>query len=625
MADKSLRFVLFGEDKGAGGVFSALGIHAHSVSGAIAGSFSKMGSAVGGEFGSIIGEIGSKFDELADHASKGAKIMAAGGALTGIGAGLQMLASGEQQASDQLRAAVEASGHSMEDYESKFEGAVKAQEGFGHSAEDTKAALQKMTQATGDPQKALDNMGIVANLAAAKHISLADAADKVDKILAGKGSRTLAEYGIAMQKAVDPVKELSKAEHAHTAATNQLASAQDKYKLLADQIHAKHKISATDHDRLVIAAQKVKAAQDLLRQSNQALKKAHEDAAHGGKTQQEALDQLSKKIKGQADASVDNFAAKVGILRTKLGDWAAQMGGVVGPALTTLGPVIMGVGAVMEILTARRAAAAAAAAAQAAATEAETVATGEATVAQTGLNLAFLASPVTWIVLGVVALVAAVVLAYNKVDWFRNFVNAAFTGVKIAFGWILTAAQAVFGWIGEHWGTIVTFIAGPIGLAVRFVHDHFDAIKKAAGILIGALGTVFSTVVNVITWPFRTAFNAISGLWNSSLGSVSFTIPSWVPVVGGDTFSFPHMPQLAQGGIVKARPGGMVALLGEGQHDEAVIPLDGRHGSGLGGGPQIVLNVPMGFIGNERQLQDALAALLERFVGNGGTIRGVTT
>ena len=548
MADKSLRFVLFGEDKGAGGVFSALGIHAHSVSGAIAGSFSKMGSAVGGEFGSIIGEIGSKFDELADHASKGAKIMAAGGALTGIGAGLQMLASGEQQASDQLRAAVEASGHSMEDYESKFEGAVKAQEGFGHSAEDTKAALQKMTQATGDPQKALDNMGIVANLAAAKHISLADAADKVDKILAGKGGKTLSEFGITMAKTKN-----------HTA-----------------------------------------------------------DA-------QGALETLGKKVDGQASASVDNFGAKVGIVKTKLGDWGAEMAGTLGPALTAIGPVIMGIGAVMEILTARRAAAAAAAAAQAAATEAETVATGEATVAQTGLNLAFLASPVTWIVLGVVALVAAVVLAYNKVDWFRNFVNAAFTGVKIAFGWILTAAQAVFGWIGEHWGTIVTFIAGPIGLAVRFVHDHFDAIKKAAGILIGALGTVFSTVVNVITWPFRTAFNAISGLWNSSLGSVSFTIPSWVPVVGGDTFSFPHMPQLAQGGIVKARPGGMVALLGEGQHDEAVIPLDGRHGSGLGGGPQIVLNVPMGFIGNERQLQDALAALLERFVGNGGTIRGVTT
>ena len=507
MADKSLRFVLFGEDKGAGGVFSALGIHAHSVSGAIAGSFSKMGSAVGGEFGSIIGEIGSKFDELADHASKGAKIMAAGGALTGIGAGLQMLASGEQQASDQLRAAVEASGHSMEDYESKFEGAVKAQEGFGHSAEDTKAALQKMTQATGDPQKALDNMGIVANLAAAKHISLADAADKVDKILAGKGGKTLSEFGITMAKTKN-----------HTA-----------------------------------------------------------DA-------QGALETLGKKVDGQASASVDNFGAKVGIVKTKLGDWGAEMAGTLGPALTAIGPVIMGVGAVMEILTARRAAAAAAAAAQAAATEAETVATGEATVAQTGLNLAFLASPVTWIVLGVVALVAAVVLAYNKVDWFRNFVNAAFTGVKIAFGWILTAAQAVFGWIGEHWGTIVTFIAGPIGLAVRFVHDHFDAIKKAAGTLIGALGTVFSSVVNVITWPFRTAFNAISGLWNSSLGSVSFTIPSWVPVVGGDTFSFPHMPQLAQGGIVKARPGGMVALLGEGQHDEAVIPLDSRRGSGLGTG-----------------------------------------
>lgn len=39
---------------------------------------------------------------------------------------------------------------------------------------------------------------------------------------------------------------------------------------------------------------------------------------------------------------------------------------------------------------------------------------------------------------------------------------------------------------------------------------------------------------------------------------------------------------LAEGGIVKRRPGGIDAVIGEGRHDEAVIPLDGKRG--LGGG-----------------------------------------
>jgi hypothetical protein len=39
---------------------------------------------------------------------------------------------------------------------------------------------------------------------------------------------------------------------------------------------------------------------------------------------------------------------------------------------------------------------------------------------------------------------------------------------------------------------------------------------------------------------------------------------------------------LADGGIVKASPGGTLALIGEGGQDEAVIPLD-RMGS-MGGG-----------------------------------------
>ena len=47
---------------------------------------------------------------------------------------------------------------------------------------------------------------------------------------------------------------------------------------------------------------------------------------------------------------------------------------------------------------------------------------------------------------------------------------------------------------------------------------------------------------------------------------------------------------LASGGIVKRRPGGTVVVAGEGRHDEAVIPLDGRE---RGGGVVINFNGPV--------------------------------
>ena len=51
--------------------------------------------------------------------------------------------------------------------------------------------------------------------------------------------------------------------------------------------------------------------------------------------------------------------------------------------------------------------------------------------------------------------------------------------------------------------------------------------------------------------------------------------------IGGNSFGINlerrnevSIPRLAEGGIVKARPGGILANIGEGGKDEAVIPLD---------------------------------------------------
>ena len=57
---------------------------------------------------------------------------------------------------------------------------------------------------------------------------------------------------------------------------------------------------------------------------------------------------------------------------------------------------------------------------------------------------ALLANPVTWIVIGIVALIAALVLLYNKCEWFRNAVNAIIDFFKEKLGAALEVASAIF-------------------------------------------------------------------------------------------------------------------------------------------------------------------------------------
>lgn len=67
--------------------------------------------------------------------------------------------------------------------------------------------------------------------------------------------------------------------------------------------------------------------------------------------------------------------------------------------------------------------------------------------------------------------------------------------------------------------------------------------------------------------------------------------------------------QLAEGGIVRAQPGGIQATIGEGGQDEAVIPLDraGEFGLGGGGGNTIIFNGPV--LGDESQAMEFARAI----------------
>ncbi|MGW2543417.1 hypothetical protein ACWC5I_21680 [Kitasatospora sp. NPDC001574] len=205
------------------------------------------------------------------------------------------------------------------------------------------------------------------------------------------------------------------------------------------------------------------------------------------------------------------------------------------------------------------------------------------------LNSALLANPMTWIVLGIVALVAAIVVIATKTTWFQTLWEGAMDGLTAAWNWTWNLLKAgwdllvnlFMNWTGpgliiKHWETIkaafstaIAWVSGTVKSGISMVSGWFDAL----GDLPGKVSGWFSGIGDKIASPFKAGFNSVARFWNSTVGGFSFSIPSWVPMVGGKSWSIPDIPMLAAGGIVPSTPGGMLALVGEGREDEVVMPL----------------------------------------------------
>ena len=78
----------------------------------------------------------------------------------------------------------------------------------------------------------------------------------------------------------------------------------------------------------------------------------------------------------------------------------------------------------------------------------------------------------------------------------------------------------------------------------------------------GSIGRAMSSLADTITSPFRSGFRSIRNWWNDTVGGWGFSVPDWVPGVGGRGWNIPRMHT---GGIV---PGAgdvpIVARAGEG-------------------------------------------------------------
>jgi hypothetical protein len=157
-------------------------------------------------------------------------------------------------------------------------------------------------------------------------------------------------------------------------------------------------------------------------------------------------------------------------------------------------------------------------------------------------------------------------------------------------------------WLAELLGKILV-------IAVDFLVTRFESamvfFKKFGDFFVGLWGgiqRIFATVINNMISGFEKFLNFFVDGFNEfvkginavrvALGDRPLTLAARVKFGRVD---MPAIPELADGGIVRASPGGTLARIGEGGQDEAVIPL-GKMGS-MGNTYNVTVNAGMGASG----------------------------
>jgi phage-related protein len=232
---------------------------------------------------------------------------------------------------------------------------------------------------------------------------------------------------------------------------------------------------------------------------------ATKDAAGKALSLEQVTKNLANTYKGSAAASADTAAGKQKRLQVAMGELQEEIGAKLLPVLLKLS----GAGLkVVDWISKNQAAAAAIIGTIAGllaivklvslATTLYSTYLKIAAASQAIFNAVMAANPIILVVVAVVALAAALVIAYKRSETFRNIVNKA-------FGAIARTVGAVVGFIRNHWKTMLAILAGPIGLAVLLIVRHRDKILAAFTVARTWITEKWKAVKDALAGPIQKA------------------------------------------------------------------------------------------------------------------------
>jgi hypothetical protein len=155
------------------------------------------------------------------------------------------------------------------------------------------------------------------------------------------------------------------------------------------------------------------------------------------------------------------------------------------------------------------------------------------TLATLSFNAALLLIP-----LAIVAIVAGVVVLYNKWSWFHDAVNNTFN------------------WIKTHWQLLAAILGGPFVAAAIIIIRNFGKIKAAVSSVWGTVRSVFGRVKGFLSHAFT--FDFVAGIGRGIADWLNAHTPFGDKISAGPIHF--TLPALAEGGTI-TRAG--AALVGE--------------------------------------------------------------
>lgn len=121
---------------------------------------------------------------------------------------------------------------------------------------------------------------------------------------------------------------------------------------------------------------------------------------------------------------------------------------------------------------------------------------------------ALLANPITWVVIGIVALIAAIVLLYNKCAWFRNLVNNLASIIVGVLGKGLNVVKGIFTSLGSVIGTVMDAAKDTVA---EKLNNMKDAYEQHGGGIRGIAAAAVEGVKGIYTAGFTFVDNLTGG------------------------------------------------------------------------------------------------------------------
>lgn len=165
-------------------------------------------------------------------------------------------------------------------------------------------------------------------------------------------------------------------------------------------------------------------------------------------------------------------------------------------------------------------------------------------------GLAFLTSPIGWVIL---AIAAAVYLLYQNWDSVEPYLMSAWSVISGAVSAAGVVILSIFQSIRDAFGRAVQFMQDGILGAISFFGMLLAFIT---GVFTGGWSSAWAAVRDIFTGIFTGLTDTANGVIQSiraavngiidGMNSISVTVPDWVPVYGGQNFGL-NVPRLYSG------------------------------------------------------------------------------